>query len=643
MTVAPTRMWRVAALTIGLVLVAYFGASLWKASRAVRESFDWAASGERLQFTSSALDRPIPNGFEWIGTPALYTDVQEFRGHLFLCGPSGLFEHEPNGALQATYRVGLELPPSLPLKMATGTTGDSGEPELFVATADAGLLAFDGRAFRHICPSEPPYRKLTAILPLASGRLLLGTEKRGVLVYDGKRLMPFHPSLSGLQVTALAGSESNLWVGTLDRGVYHWYAGQVDRFDEAAGLPDHQVLSIAVTEGAAYVGTPTGVAEFREGRFHRSLASGFFARALLAHDAQLLVGTLDEGMLDVPLAAKAPRTTRPVTQPFSGRVERLLEISGETCALAEDGLYSVDARSGDWRRVVACKGGLLTDRNISALDIDEAGKVWVGFFDRGLDIVEPGGERATHFEDDHVFCVNRITHSPTGDLTAVGTANGLAMFDTAGRLRQVLGKSEGLIADQVTDVMLLAGRITVATPAGLTFIDAGGTRSLYAFHGLVNNHVYALAGSGERLLAGTLGGLSILEAGQVRASFNTTNSALKNNWVTAILAVGEEWFVGTHGSGLLRLDPAGDWQSFPDATASFEVNPNAMAATRSHVYAGTLARGLYVYDRAALRWTAMTVGLPSMNVTAVATDGKYVYLGTDNGLVRFREESLTVR
>jgi hypothetical protein len=48
--------------------------------------------------------------------------------------------------------------------------------------------------------------------------------------------------------------------------------------------------------------------------------------------------------------------------------------------------------------------------------------------------------------------------------------------------------------------------MVLATPAGLTFVDADGARSLYAFEGLVNNHVYALGVQDKTLLAGTLGG-----------------------------------------------------------------------------------------------------------------------------------------
>ena len=75
-------------------------------------------------------------------------------------------------------------------------------------------------------------------------------------------------------------------------------------------------------------------------------------------------------------------------------------------------------------------------------------------------------------------------------------------------------------------------------------------------------------------------------------------------------------------------------------TGPFEVNPNAMLVTERHVFAGTLGNGLYVYDRASARWSTVTEGLPSENVTALAESDGYLYVGTDNGLVRIQEEKL---
>ena len=409
---------------------------------------------------------------------------------------------------------------------------------------------------------------MTSLLPLASGRILLGSEKDGVLVWDGRSLDRYHASLANLQVTALAGSEADLWIGTIDRGVFHWHAGQLDRFSESQGLPDPRVLSLAVSSNSAYAGTALGVAEFKDGRFTRVLASGFFAKALLLKNESLEIGTLEEGVVTLSLAASAPRIRNATRASDLPGVERLLTINGQIYALAQGGLYQQSQPGGDFKKALDTPTSVLADSNISALAIDRAGRLWAGDFDRGLDILDAGFEHAVHTENEHVFCVNRIVHSEDGGLSAVATANGLVLFDASAHEKQVLGKSEGLIANQITDVLLRGDSrspvIVAATPAGITTIDASGTSSLYAFHGLVNNHVYALAASGSRLMAGTLGGLSILDSGIVRASFTTANSGLKHNWITAIAGAGDDWFLGTYGAGVLKLDASGRWTSFPD-------------------------------------------------------------------------------
>jgi ligand-binding sensor domain-containing protein len=561
-----------------------------------------------------------------------------------MCGPSGLLAYETNGSLAARYRPGLELPPAPLIAMAVGVGSDAGEPRLWIATAGEGLLIFDGRQFVQIRPDEQASRNLTAVLPLASGRVLLGTEKNGVLVWDGRTLTRYHSALADLEVTALAGSEPDLWVGTIDRGVFRWHAGQLDHFSEGQGLPDPRVLSLAVNGNNAYVGTALGIAEFKDGRFTRVLASGFFAKALLVKNESLEVGTLDEGVVTVSLTAQTPRMRNVTEQGGLLEVERLLVLDRRTYALARGGLYEQSLQGGEFRKAMDMPGAVLADSNISALDVDRAGRLWAGYFDRGMDVLDVGFEHATHIEDEHVFCINRIVHSEDGGLSAVATANGLVLFDAAARETQVLTKADGLIANQVTDVLLRGDSrspsITAATPAGITTIDASGTSSLYAFHGLVNNHVYALASYGSRILAGTLGGLSILDSGIVSASFTTANSAIKHNWITAILRTGDDWFIGTYGAGVLKLDSTGHWSTFADWRWPSVINPNAMLVTDRAVYAGTLGQGLAIYNRGSGRWTLHTVGLPSLNVTAIARGNGYLYIGADNGLVRIVEKEL---
>lgn len=600
------------------------GLVFWRATQATHVARIESAASSLIPFTAAAVAASDPGDVEPIATPAAFRDIAAFRDRVYVSASSALTAYDANGNVVTRYRVGRELP-------ATELGGMSaGSGELYIATHGAGVLAFNGQRFLRITTQDHARANATAVLALATGRVLIGTE-RGLLVYAGGTITSFAPQLEGAYITALAGGEGDLWIGTLGDGLFHHHAGQLDAFKEA--LPDPQVLSLAVVNQTAYAGTPLGVVEFRAGRPNRTLAAGYFATGLAADGGCLTVGTEDEGIAGVPLQ---PRGCVAQTQRMDTAIRQIAEIGGVRFAVTDRAIYRLEPGS-KWTRVIEAGHAAFTDRNISALAVDKSGRLWAGYFDRGLDILEPDFEHVAHVEDDHLFCINRIAFSPAGDRTAVATANGLALFDSAQRLRQVLGRKDGLLADHVTDVVFRGGEMIVATPAGLSFVDASGIRSLYALQGLVNNHVYALAAAGPRLLAGTLGGISSVENDTVRVNYDATNSGLKHNWITALVADGGDWFAGTYGAGVFRLQAAtGRWQPVTDAKEGFIVNPNAMLAAPDRIYAGTLGRGLLVVDRGSGRWSVITSGLPSLNVTALAASHGFLYVGTDNGLVRFR-------
>ena len=391
-------------------------------------------------------------------------------------------------------------------------------------------------------------------------------------------------------------------------------------------------------ENKAYVGTATGVAEFADGKFKRVIAPGIFARTLYIGGARLLIGGMESGIIEVSLEAEVRGQRRIL--PASLKGVQQITASGDTLlAVTSANLY---IRSGqqDWRPLLPPASDLLSDRNISSLAVDSSGRLWVGYFDHGLDLLDRNLHAVTHIEDDHVFCVNRILISPAQNNVAVATVNGLVLFDPSGKQLQVLGRAQGLIADHITDVALYRDGLVLATPAGLTFLDHGGPRSLYAFHGLVNNHVYAVAAAGQQVVAGTLGGISVLEDEHVLSNFTISTPGLKHNWISAVTRTGDDWMIGTYGGGVVRLTSAGQFEDFEIGTGDFEVYPNAMLATGSHVLAGTLGRGLYSFNRNTSRWSVITEGLPSLTVTALTAADGTIYIGTDNGLVSIPEQNL---
>ncbi|HZI55993.1 MAG TPA: hypothetical protein VFF39_04430 [Verrucomicrobiae bacterium] len=628
--------------TIAAVLLLALGSGglvFWRAQRAFHTATAEVHLQEALRFSVRTL-APVSNSFEWINAPEAYSGGAVFKGEFYLCGASGLFRYNSHGTLLKHYRPGQELPSTPLLRMSTGVLKDAKETELLIATLSEGVLAFNGTTFRQLFPADADARSITSLLPLSSGDLLIGTHKHGVLAYDGHSLQSFHLALAGLHVTELAGSESDLWVGTQDQGIVHLQAGRAETFAEAQGMPDAQVFSISAIGDKVYAGTAVGIAEFDGGRFARVLAPGAFARTLYVNGATLLSGGSGDGILEIdPTPKRMQGLLHPATRSMSD-VQQIFADGSTLYVVTRSALYQKEGQRGGWRRVLASVDGTLADRNISALAFDGADQLWVGYFDRGLDLFEPSLRNATHIEDDNIFCVNRIVPNAPAGTVAVATANGLVMFDQSGRKRQVLGRADGLLADHITDAALYGNGMVLATPAGLTFLDSAGPRSLYAFHGLVNNHVYSVGTAGKEVVAGTLGGISVLENENVAANYTVASRGLTHNWISAIVRTGNDWIVGTYGGGIVRLLSNGRFEPFDVATGKFEVYPNAMLATDQHVLAGTLNKGLYIYNRGTNHWSVVTAGLPSLTVTALAAGKGFIYVGTDNGLVRISEQNL---
>jgi ligand-binding sensor domain-containing protein len=645
-------------------------------------------------------------GFEAIASPVTYASGAFYQGKLYVSGPSGLFVYGADStrggigdALLKSYRVGLDLPAAPLGQMVVGRLRGASEPELIIATAGEGVLLFTGNGsadgagtFRQIRPRNSSEnanennnagadaRDVTALLPLPTGELLIGTRRRGLLVYRGLGYLEiFHPQLADLAVTTLAADATGFWVGTRNQGLRHWHGGEIDSFEASASaasgpLPDNQIDALAVDANKVYAGTPLGVEEFVDGRPARLLAKNLFAHALFADARGLTIGTMDDGGQGIrKVSLEAVHRPGAIASDFSssdeesaGPAEQFLSTGSDT---AEHELFAIlrdslrhEQSNGRWTPLIAdtssqpgkASGLALTDGNISALAFGPDGRLWVGYFDRGLDILDiaaSNGSRTEHREDDHLFCINRIALDPRRKTMAVATANGLVLFDQQNRPRQVMTRRDGLIADHVTDIAFITDTMVLATPAGLTFVDAAGARSLYAFEGLVNNHVYALGvqPQSSEILAGTLGGISILTQEAVRRNLTTANSGLKHNWITAIVPLSnsgskgtseDAWMVGTYGAGVMRLDGNGNFTGMEGVTRSMVVNPNAMLSTVDHIFAGTMGHGLWVCSRSTGRWKQITAGLPSENVTALADHQGEIYVGTENGLVRIAEHLL---
>jgi ligand-binding sensor domain-containing protein len=653
---------RLLALSIGVLLLLGTGLGLLRFKRSVDRTLTvsrQAVIDQHSVYLKSRVIIPQARpGFSLF--PAILSAKEGvfYQDHLFVTSNQGLVQFDQNGREVRRY-TSLDGLPSNHLTALAKT-----EDALWIAVQPQGLLKFTGSQFEFFYAERASDFEVTSLLTMPSGELWVGTKQRGLLVFQNDRAVEFKPTISARFITALKGDHQQAVIGTFNEGAWIYRQGILSKFRKAAGengsLLDDQVTSVARSLESTYVGTPLGVTEIRNGKVSRNLAEGLTIRSLTA--ASKLVAATDQGlvMLDAnsppqlrqPLPTDSPQLLRPSGAVPAG-INSLFSFSNGWLALADSGIYSTDSlERGVWRSFGSDAYGKkadadrarpfeLTDTNISALAFDENQNLWVGYFERGLDVFDSRGKRLLHHEDDRIFCVNHLLALPDGRM-AISTANGLAVYHGL-QLRHFITESQGLIHKAVAMTHNLGGtseRWLATTAEGISIFEENRpVQNLFALHGLASNHVYCAASLGQRVYLGTLGGISVLERDRITFSWNRANSRLAANWVNALAVLDSRLFIGTYGGGIQGVDADGQWIDYSEAIGRFEVNANAMAVDAGRLYAGTLDGGVRLYEGRQDRWQQVREGLPSQNVTAFAFTSDRVLVGTDRGLVEIRKDA----
>jgi ligand-binding sensor domain-containing protein len=534
--------------------------------------------------------------------------------------------------------------------------------QLFVGTGASGLMSFDGNVFTAYRFVKPKATRVSALLATES-ELLIGTLDGGLFEYDGARFVRRLNSATGAdfsRVTALLANDSRIYIGTQDKGLFVWREAQMAHFGTPDGLPSLHITGLAVdpADQSVAIATDFGAVSLGVSDKLTLLSQQANITSLAVSGGQLWAGLFSGGI--IALKNGSGETLQVVSDdghrsPNSG----LLKAVPTNVYAGDGGLFAL-TREGAFFRDEQAMGPAfenlsnatsierdLTSPHITSLALDDSENLWIGYFDRGIDIIATDSrERLSHIEDERVREVNFIAINRSDDRAFVATSRGLVLLD--GRLQQTVMTREqnGLIDNAIAHISFPegsaagakgVGRLVLATSGGLTDISNNRPRSLTAFHGLSSNHLYTSASLGTRLFAGSLAGLVELEGLRVLRSYKTSNSKLSHDWVTSLAEADGTLYIGTNGGGVDALLPTGEWLNFSDELGKFEVNQNAMHFDGEKLYVGTSDRGVLVYNKRERIWARISAGLTSQNVTAITADQRYLFVGTLNGLTRIEK------
>ena len=527
-----------------------------------------------------------------------------------------------------------------------------------VAHPEEGISLIRGDRVRVI--SHPDL--VPTALAAAEGGFYVGTADRGLLWLTDDGLFPVPIasddedgawSLGEVRVSAVAVEpvSGELWVGTFDQGAAVRREGAWTLLGTSEGLADLFVTSLALSWSErgtrALVGTQTGLSILEGERAPRIVgrAEGLpddHVAAVALDDDRMAVGTYGGGLA----LFEGEGWSSVGTPDLPSAYAQAVAFDGRGGVWIGTRSGAVAREEGRWSALTVPAGPpgaritALASRRGAAGD-----ELWAGTFERGIGRLAGGiwtslGE-ADGLPSDEINAI--AVHR---DVLWVATNAGAAYFaDGAFEQHPRLAELRGTA---VTALHSAGEALWLGTARGAVRLAGDGAVVRQGVRdGLVNGHVYALIRDGDRVWAGTLGGLSGLRADGDRdpggvITVRSGPGGLSHGWVNALVASRDRLWVGTYGGGVDVYDGVGWSRVHPDGDATLEINPGAGCLVGAAPVFGTLDRGLLALDDegGAARLLRSELGLPCPSVTALEMDGERLWIGTAAGLVAVAPDSV---
>jgi ligand-binding sensor domain-containing protein/signal transduction histidine kinase len=499
-----------------------------------RDGYVWAATEEGL----ARFDGLGFFVFDKENTPQLKTNdvrsvMQDRAGALWLSTSEGLVRLAGGEAASFTTEQGL---PSDDVELAF----EDRAGQIWVGTA-AGLARLSAGAFKSFTTRDGlAAGGVQALFEDGEGTLWVGTtgglsrfrDEKFESFDAGERDASERPAGVGVGaveqgvgaieqgVDAIEqGADGCLWLGTPD-GLACYREGRFKNYSTRDGLPNDRVISLhADRRGGLWVGTAGGLCRFREGRFETFAAGDALAGAIILSVFEDAEGSLWVGT-------------------ESGGLSQLKEKKFTTYTTKE---------------------GLSSDLVKSVYE-DRKGNVWVGTYGGGLNLLRDGRVKTYTTKDGLPSNIVLALYADAEGSLWVGTPDGLSRL-RAGKF-ETYTTADGLPNDFVRSIYADAeGSLWVGTRGGLARLKGGEFESYTTQDGLPNNFVGTIYEDARgQLWVGTLGGLSRFAEGKFTSY--TTKDGLSDNVVISVYGdrEGRLW-IGTNGAGLNLLE-GGKFTSF---------------------------------------------------------------------------------
>ncbi len=438
-----------------------------------------------------------------------------------------------------------------------------------------GLVRFDGVRFRHFNSGNTPAMKNNTVGRMAldnHGRLWLGTQGSGLLMYDGEGFHAPLPHGQGGKIVEALFIDSNgaIWMGTRDKGVFRYKDGSLESYDKRFGIVNVPVQAITqARDGALWFATHgKGLIRFKDGTVRRytSEKDGLINNTLLSlmadHDGTLWVGSHD-GLCTYD--GKDFQRVRGTERRMVYALAR--DHAGTLWIGTANDLFRLRKNHGKIEPFTTETEGFHFDAQ--TLLTDHEGSLWVGCFRNGVfRIRNPKTLNYTQREGLKGKIVMALCQDGDNGVL-VGMDNGAVHLVNGGEVSLFPGLEDTLLPHLIHILKDSAGNLWISTFKGLMKISPDGKQRFHCKNtGFPVDRVrLTYEGKNGRIYVGTnMNGLLCIEKdwrpGDPIEHFDKSNGLGDN----LIMSIGADapgnLLVGTAGSGLNILDKEGGIRIF---------------------------------------------------------------------------------
>jgi ligand-binding sensor domain-containing protein len=600
-----------------------------------------------VSFSSVILTPHLDQNIRIIQNAKNTRSVAYFQNSIFAATDGGLLQMTENGEVLRHLTVLDGLPESDLTSLVVF------QSKLFIGTKSEGLLSFDGEKFEAFRLENHETKSITTLFS-DSQTLFIGTFSGGLLEFDGNIFIETKALDQRIdQPVFLRNDRSCLIVGTFADGLWVRKNEVWKHLTTADGLLSNRMIAAEIVGNQFFAATDLGVSQITldeiwqddQTKFKQLFGvptlSSFF---LNNRNFYLTKENGEVYAFPVRLTYSQPSSLKSIEwqKPDSLESSKLFRSNGDIWFLCNQGIWKIKNPDSDEFRFVKFRNesdeNELTDNNVSALLVDQNERLWIGTFRHGIDIFSSNGKKQRHLETDTVREINYLAQN--ADKTAIlsATSGGGVRFGTNFSENLLNEKFPISSVNQILEIDSAKNRFFAsATPKGLFFQSKNSTRIFSTINDLPGNSVFSVLFARNSLFAGTINGLAQIENGKVVRTFKTSNSGLKNNWISALCLANERVFIGTYGGGIFELLPSGEIRNFETEIGKAFINPNALFFDGERLFVGTL-EGVWCLNLATGQWNLIKDILPSQTVLSITGNRKDIYFGTTNGITHINRD-----